>query len=230
MADNRPVFDVLLGQPSIDINLRTTEDHPPLYYALLKYESGDDTEDSYACRLLARGAHPNPLYPRDGSDSLLHLLVAAGAEKAAVHLLDHVQNIDHANAEGETALHVACLRGRAAVVAKLLRLGANPNPVSNELRRSPLHCAVLGGSAGCVEEFIRLGGADFNARDANGDTPVGLALNDGHRDLVPVLIRGKADVNVRNGKDFTLLHQAILKEDGKTAIFLLDNGADINAQ
>lgn len=40
---------------------------------------------------------------------------------------------------------------------------------------------------------------------------------------------GGADVNVRSGKGLTLLHQAILKEDSETAIFLLDQGADMNA-
>lgn len=72
--------------------------------------------------------------------------------------------------------------------------------------------------------------ANFNARDGNGDTPLSLALNECFNSLVPLLITGKADVNVRNAKDFTLLHQAILKEDAKTAIFLLDNGADMNAK
>jgi ankyrin repeat protein len=40
---------------------------------------------------------------------------------------------------------------------------------------------------------------------------------------------GGADVNVRNGKGLTLLHQAILKEDSATAVFLLDQGAGMNA-
>jgi hypothetical protein len=40
---------------------------------------------------------------------------------------------------------------------------------------------------------------------------------------------GGADVNVRSGKGLTLLHQAILKEDSVTAIFLLDQGADMIA-
>jgi rabankyrin-5 len=49
------------------------------------------------------------------------------------------------------------------------------------------------------------------------------------KDLVPILIKGGADVNARNGQDMTLLHQAILKEDSVTAVFLLDQGADMNA-
>lgn len=63
----------------------------------------------------------------------------------------------------------------------------------------------------------------------NGDTPISLALNLRFRDLVPLLIKGKADVNMRNGKDYTVLHQAIIKEDAATAVYLLDQGVDINA-
>ncbi|CAH1099534.1 unnamed protein product [Psylliodes chrysocephalus] len=70
---------------------------------------------------------------------------------------------------------------------------------------------------------------NFNVRDIDGETPISLALTEGLNHLVPILIKGKADINVRNGKDLTLLHQAIIKEDSKTALFLLNNGVDINA-
>lgn len=70
---------------------------------------------------------------------------------------------------------------------------------------------------------------NFNLRDINGDTPISLALNLRFKELVPLLIKGKADINVRNGKDFTLLHQAIMKEDAETAVYLLQQGVDINA-
>lgn len=51
----------------------------------------------------------------------------------------------------------------------------------------------------------------------------------GHKNLVAPLIEGGADPNIRNGKGFTLLHQAIVEEDSRTAIYLLDKGADMNA-
>lgn len=51
----------------------------------------------------------------------------------------------------------------------------------------------------------------------------------GHKNLVAPLIDGGADPNVRNGKGFTLLHQAIVEEDSRTAIYLLDHGADMDA-
>lgn len=232
MANNRPVFELLLYHQKIDVNLKTSEENTPLYYALLKYESGDDSADNYALTLIEKGAETNPFYPKATNNSLLQMLILSSAEKAAVFLLDFLKDtLDHANLNGETALHLACQKNLPAVVEKLLKSDANPNLSTNdETRQTPLHYCVFSKAVECVRVLIG-SGANFNARDANGDTPISLALSEGcSGELVPVLIEGKADVNVRNGKDFTLLHQAILKEDSRTAIFLLDNGADINAQ
>lgn len=238
MADNRPVFELLLKNTKIDVNLKTMEENTPLFYALLKYESGDDGDDNYAAILIEKSATTNPLYPTtNNNNSLLQMLILNAAEKAAVFLVDFLQenHIDHANINGETALHLACKKNLATVVEKLLKHGANPNLTTNdESKQTALHYCVFSGAVECVRVFVGGGGGggvNFNARDANGETPISLALAVGcSGELVPVLIEGGADVNVRNGKDFTLLHQAILKEDSKTAIFLLDHGADINAQ
>lgn len=69
---------------------------------------------------------------------------------------------------------------------------------------------------------------DFNVKDSEGDTPICVALSEGHLGVVSALIQGGSDINLRNSKGFTLLHQAILKEDVQTALFLLDSGADMN--
>lgn len=41
---------------------------------------------------------------------------------------------------------------------------------------------------------------------------------------------GGADVSMRNGDGLSLLHQAIIKKDSETAIFLLNSGANIDAR
>lgn len=242
MADNRTLFDILMSQQNIEINVKTADEHTPLYFALLKYESGvDDKEESYAARLIKKEAQTNPIYS-ENCDNLMQVLLRYGARKAAVFLAGHTQNLNHVNQNGESALHTACYKDCPELVRVLLKSGANPNALTNESRRTPLHFAVLCNSKDCIEVFIEYNEgiekedgctrseANFNVRDIEGDTPLSLALKEGFEELVPVLIRGKGDVNVRNGKDFTLLHQAILKEDARTAIFLLDNGADINAK
>lgn len=244
MADNDPIFDLLVNQPNVEINLKSAQEHSLLYYALLKYEAGDTEENNYAARLIAKNMQTNPTYSQT-CNNLLQVLILEGAWTSALFLCDHVQNLNHVNANGETASHVACAKRCAKICGKLLELGANPNLLTNELRQTALHYCVLSDAQDCIEEFIEHNGnletaiagadsakmaANFNVKDIDGETPLSLALAEGNNDLVPLLIRGKADVNVRNAKDFTLLHQAILKEDSKTAIFLLDNGADMNAK
>lgn len=246
MADNEPLFSLLVGQPNIEVNIKSVQEHTPLYYALLKYEAGDVDEDNYTSRLIRNNAQTNPVYSQK-CNNLLQMLIHEGAQNGALYLSDHVQNLNHVNIEGETPLHTACSFKCNILCVKLLKLNANPNLLTNDLRQTPLHYAVLSNSIDCIQAFINYNNslesgklspntdspriaANFNIRDINGEMPLSLALNEGYNELVPILISGKADVNVRNGKDFTLLHQAILKEDSKTAVFLLDNGADMNAK
>lgn len=233
MADNHNIFNILINHPSIELNLKSSpQEHTALYYALLKYESGDVSEDGYAINLIEKGVQTDVVYSAT-CDSLLQTLIREGAYNAAGFLIDHIKNINHANSNGETALHFACLYGASKLIKPLIEHGAQPNTLTIETRQTALHYAVKSNSIGCIEEFIVCNGEDkinFNIKDNNGDTPLSLALNEGYQDLVPTLIKGKADVNVKNGKEFTLLHQAILKEDASTAIFLLDNGADMNVK
>nr|XP_023017767.1 rabankyrin-5 [Leptinotarsa decemlineata] len=242
-ADNKPIFNLLLKQDYLNVNLKTNEEHTPLYFSLLKYESGDDAEDSYAVALLQRDIQTSPVYS-ETCNSLLQVLILNGAENAAIFLSGKVGNLDHVNSEGETALHLACSKNCRQLVRSLVELGANANLLTNELRQSALHYAIKSNSEECIRALIDFNTelektentaesrvpCNFNLADMNGDTPISLALNEGYNHLVPVLIEGKADVNIRNGKDFTLLHLAILKEDSSTAIFLLNHGVDINAK
>ncbi|XP_065170447.1 rabankyrin-5 isoform X2 [Atheta coriaria] len=235
MADNKGIFDLLLSNEHLDANLKTNEDHTPLYYALLKYESG---EDSYALCLLKQKVQTDPLYTKN-NDSLLQILLQDGATNAATFLVDHVHNYNHCNTLGETCLHTACKKNAHEFIAKMLSLGANPNILTTSERRAALHYCILGDALDAIDAVVLYNQqdgasaagvkADFNIRDADGETPISLALSMGRKRLVAVLISGGADVNVRNGKDFTLLHQAIMKEDPETALFLLEHGADINA-
>ncbi|XP_055308143.1 putative ankyrin repeat protein RF_0381 [Sitodiplosis mosellana] len=101
--------------------------------------------------------------------------------------------------------------------------------------KTALHFAVENKSVGVIQVFVNfrknagVEKPDFNLKTIDGDAPLCLALMLDAKELVPVLIQGGADVNVRNGQDLTLLHQSILKEDAETAVFLLNQGADYNA-
>lgn len=227
------MIDELLKNPETDLNLLTSDCKSALQIALTssKFSTFD-----VALQIIKNGAETNDVDSQSG-DNLLQFLTKAGAEDAAIFMCDHV-NLNHKNRQGLTALHLAAQGGYESLVKKMLMCGASPNAQSGvEEQKSALHYAIETNSNKVVQAFVDFreqAGTDdekpdFNIKSESGDMPLSLAMSLRHNDLVPLLIRGGADVNCRNGMDLTLLHQAIIKESPETAIFLLDQGADMNA-
>lgn len=232
ISGNNEMIDLLLNVPAIDTNLRTSDDKCALQLALVPPYT-DGPPFALAARLIQKGARTNQSNPENG-DSILQTLARAELEEAAVFLSEHA-NLNHINREGFTALHIAAQKGLSNLVEALLKNGASPNIQSGitELKTA-LHFAVENDSVDVLQVFVNQQQSngerpDFNLKTADGDSPLSRALALVRKSLVPLLIAGGADVNARNGQDLTLLHQAILKEDSETAVFLLDQGADMNA-
>ncbi len=69
-------------------------------------------------------------------------------------------------------------------------------------------------------------GADPNARDSKGNTPLMLAVEAGADDLIPVLIRARANPNLGNSGGETPLIRAVQRRDLAMVRELLAAGAD----
>ncbi|XP_059617534.1 rabankyrin-5 [Phlebotomus argentipes] len=230
VSGHEEMIGALLTLDGLDLNLRTNDEKSALQFAL---QSGELSFD-IARSLIDKGADANVRYSENGSN-LLQILILNGMEKASIFLTEFA-NLNYVNNSGQTALHLACEKRMVDLVKALLQRGADPNiqTTMGDLRTT-LHYAVQSNNLPIIEAFVEHWKSgekekpDFNIKDSNGDSPLSLALSLAHNELVPSLIQGGADVNDRNGQDLTLLHQAILKEDAKTAIFLLGQGADMNA-
>ncbi|KAL5017224.1 hypothetical protein ScPMuIL_006813 [Solemya velum] len=107
-------------------------------------------------------------------------------------------------------------------------------------RQTPLHLALLHKHSDIVELFLEHKVAvgqssdntkvipNFNLKDSEGQTVLGLALWNGlHREASRLLGAG-ANINEKNAEGLTLLHQAIEKQDTDSSLFLLEHQADIN--
>ena len=70
----------------------------------------------------------------------------------------------------------------------------------------------------------------MNARDVNGRTPLYIAVEEGHREIVEILIWEGADVNGEDKEGRTPLHIAVWKGDLGLVQTLVDFGADVNAR
>jgi ankyrin repeat protein len=94
---------------------------------------------------------------------------------------------------------------------------------------SPLDQSLLSEAGwGRTEKVKQLidSGADVNARDANGDTPMIVAAFHGLNDIVKLLIEKGADVNAKNNLGSTALIEAATANKVETVELLLTSGAD----
>ena len=72
-------------------------------------------------------------------------------------------------------------------------------------------------------------GADPNARDSDGNTPLHLASQNGYVEVVEILLDCGVDVNARNNYNIIPLHLASHRRHPKIVQMLLDRYADVNA-
>jgi len=80
-----------------------------------------------------------------------------------------------------------------AEVRRRLVTGADPNARSSGLRATPLHEAVTSDAPGDVVDVLVAHGADVDAADAEGATPLWEAVRWGNRSAAEALLRAGAD-------------------------------------
>ena len=131
-------------------------------------------------------------------------------------------------------LHVVCTgyNQNLKLVKALVRLGADVNLKSGCCQVTPLHLAVAsygGEQAVDIAGFLIDSGANVNAVDRSGDTPLTLMLRfcggSEYKRVMDLLLLKEADVNHANNLGFTALHYAALSNDVVAVVSLLLLGA-----
>ncbi|KAM0795458.1 ankyrin repeat-containing domain protein [Usnea florida] len=105
--------------------------------------------------------------------------------------------------DGMTALHAAAKDGHYRAVEFLVQRGANVNALMVN-KFTPLHRAATAQHIEVARYLIRRGGANVNAQDAQGQTP--LFKSDGQ--MTKMLLSAQANPNVVDGNVNTPLHHA----------------------
>ena len=149
----------------------------------------------------------------------LAVCLAAGSTLAA-------PAIQKADADGNTPLHLAVLRGDAGAVEALLKAGADASAV-NAAGATPLHYAAANER---IVTALLAHGAPVNAVSKLAHTPLSLAVL--HPDSYVVarrLIEAGADAKYRIGDEISVvLCLAITGGDRRTVELLLEHGAEVN--
>jgi ankyrin repeat protein len=216
-------------------------------------------------KLLQAGADVNTHVTAAG-ETVLMRAARVGNIEAVKALLDHGADPNvKENFRGQTALMWAAAEGHADVIQALLAKGAEPNVRSYDrdtklpnmeagtpnapIYRGGLTALTFAARQGQIEaaEALIDGHADINAKDADGNSPLVLAILNNHYDLAQMLLGRGADVNVAANNGRTALYTAVEMHDADwsprpshrvtdqhTSMdiirALLDRGANVNAQ
>ena len=144
---------------------------------------------------------------------------AAGQVGKVRDLLDaDPAQVNATSPDGFSPLGLAAFFGHQELAAELLKRGADVNAIShNAMQVRPLHSAVAGNHLGIVQALVQAG-ADVNAAQQDGFTPLMGAAQNGHAELVSYLLRQAANPKARtaDGRSaFTLAaeenHEEVLK-------------------
>ena len=107
-----------------------------------------------------------------------------------------------------------------AIVATLLVVGCG----------SPMWVAARNGNIEAVKQHLAAG-ADVNAKNRSGWTPLHQAVWGGHKEIAELLIANGADVNTTtDGGRWTPLHESARSNRKVIAKLLINKGADVNAK
>ena len=210
------------GQTPLHTAADGENDCPELCELLLKHDAKIDAVDE-------GGNQPLHLACKHDHSETVKLMVSHGADVDAVNkhgqtplhttaggkkdcpelcevLLKHDAKIDEVDEDRNQPLHIACDSGLTSTVGALLDSNVDVSAINNDGQTS-LHKAACG-QRDCPEICLLLigKGAEVNAVDNSGNTPLQAALQDSKLKMAEVLLANGSDCKVVNGCGETLLH------------------------
>lgn len=161
-----------------------------------------------------------PAVPSDGALSNHELALAKLVRTGAAHteveaFIQSHPSID-LNAQcdsGATVVHWAALLGQLDTLKCILRRGTAGFDVrAATTLMYPLHWACTSGKLRVAQWLIEDGGADINAQDVKGTTPLMIAAQYHHTSLVEYLMTAGADAAILDNDADSALHWAAYKD------------------
>jgi ankyrin repeat protein len=154
--------------------------------------------------------------PNAAGDPPLHVAARAGRVAIARELVRSGSDLSALNADGYSPLYIALAHGRTQVAMMLMDRGAPLDAQS--MLVDLVRAGVIDRDA---LNFLIRSGAEVNRADPEGDTPLLVAIRNGHLDATRRLIVAGADVNQTDGTGRLPLQIARESAPGRDARFII---------
>ena len=201
-----------------DVNAKNKNGWTPLHAAAF------EDHKEIAELLIAKGADVNAKNRDDWTP--LHFAALEDHKEITELLIAKGADVNAKDVSGETPLDVATHpdnSNASAETADLLRKHGGKSGAADSI-----HVAAAVVNIEAVKQHLAAG-ADVNAKNKVGQTPLHLAVANDHKEIIELLIAKDADLNAKDVWEGTPLYEAASKAHKEIAELLIANGADVNA-
>lgn len=217
-----PALVSLLLAHGADVNMRHRETAAtPLYYAVIT------SKPEIARLLLDAGADVLVRYKNE--QTALHLAAARTSVSIIEMLLSSHAPLAAVNVDGNSPLNESVLHNQPAALHCLLQHGANVNQVRAVDGRTLMHQACMKGYRGLIPILLQAG-ADREAKDRFGQTPLDLALAYKNSPVIPELLKASTGSATPDSGAEQAMEAATLRGQTEIVRLLVQNGFDVNRE
>ena len=147
--------------------------------------------------------------PNKEGAKCIHIASIRGHVDVVKAIVAKGENVDSRTKDGFTPLHLAVKFGKHELVEALLGLGANLQLKAIRGGETALHLATLvRDGQDCVDLMIR-SGADVDALDNNGETPLHFAARANNTKAIELLLNDGAKIDLQNQQGENVLHVCV---------------------
>lgn len=177
----------------------------------------------------AINSNSNAFRDQRSGTSLLDMAAHCDDIKTVNMLLNKGIDVNAKTKKGNTALMLAVSGQSIKSFDALIKHGASVN-VLNKKNNSVLHCSAYEGNIEITKKLLHQSRQHLNTKNKVGFTPLHIAAISNHVEVVEVLLKAGAKIDIQDNDGNTPLHRAIMNNQPEMVGFLIDQGADVEIE